>query len=47
MLSIFGGLPLGLKDTLDPPGHGVAEGLQVLPAEAHDPKHLDLVDQLG
>ncbi len=28
---------------LDPPGHRVAEGLQVLSAEAYGPQHLDLV----
>ncbi len=47
MLSIFSSLPLGLKDTLDPPEHGVTEGLQVLPAEARGPQLLDLADQLG
>ncbi len=46
MFSILGGVPLGLQHLLDPPGHGVAEVLQVVPAELAGPEQLDLLDQV-
>ncbi len=44
---VLGGLTLGRNDLLDPAGHGVAELLEVLPADGAGPEDLQLLDQLG
>ncbi len=46
MFSMLGGVPFGLQHLLDPPGHGVAEVLEVVPAEVAGPEQLDLLDQV-
>ncbi len=47
ILAVSSGITLHLQDLLDPPGHRIAQILEVLHGEFQSPQELDLLDQLG
>lgn len=46
ILSVAGSVPLHSQHLLDPPGHRIAQLLEVVPGQALHPEHLDGGDEL-